>query len=75
MTALTDNGIEVCAGASGSTDEAVEAYLKGELESTGVNCDHHGEGHTCGDHSDGHSCGGHDDAEEGCGGCGDNEGG
>ncbi|WP_026665426.1 NifB/NifX family molybdenum-iron cluster-binding protein [Butyrivibrio sp. FC2001] len=75
MTALTDNGIEVCAGASGSTDEAVEAYLKGELESTGVNCDHHGEEHTCGDHSDGHSCGGHDDAEEGCGGCGDNEGG
>ncbi|WP_408071519.1 NifB/NifX family molybdenum-iron cluster-binding protein [Butyrivibrio sp. JL13D10] len=71
MTALTDNGIEVCAGASGNADEAVEKYLKGELESTGVNCDHHGEGHTCGDH--------HDDAEascgsdEGCGSCGDDD--
>ena len=69
MTALTDNGIEVCAGASGNTDEAVEAYLEGALESTGVNCDHHGEGHTCGDHEDGHSCGSHDE-EASCGSCG-----
>ena len=52
--ALEDNGIELIAGVSGSTDEAVEAYLKGELVSTGANCDHHGEGHSC--HDEGHSC-------------------
>lgn len=67
MNALTEAGIEVCAGAEGDTDTVVEVYLKGELTSTGVNCDHHGEGHTCGDHEDGHSCGGHE--EGGCGGC------
>ena len=74
MAALDENGIEVLAGASGNTDAAVEAYLKGELESTGVNCDHHGEGHTCGDHEDGH-CGhhGHEEESEGCGNCGSSE--
>ena len=41
MNALMNAGIEVCAGASGSADEAVEAYLKGELVNTGANCDHH----------------------------------
>lgn len=66
--ALAEQGIEVCAGVSGDVDEAVEYYLKGELESSGINCDHHGEGHTCGDHEDGHSCGGHDDGHS-CGGC------
>ena len=66
MAALEEAGIEVCAGAEGDTDAVVEAYLKGELTSTGVNCDHHGEGHTCGDHGEDHSCGG-----GGChGGCG-----
>lgn len=65
QAALTEHGIELCAGASGDVDAAVEAYLKGELINTGVNCDHHGEGHTCGDHEEGHSCGGHSD----CGGC------
>ena len=66
MAALEERGIEVCAGAEGDTDAAVEAYLKGELASAGVTCDHHGEGHTCGDHEEGHSCGNH-----GChGGCG-----
>ena len=65
QAALTEHGIELCAGASGDVDAAVEAYLKGELINTGVNCDHHGEGHTCGDHEEGHSCGGH----SGCGGC------
>ena len=66
MNALAEAGIEVCAGAEGDTDAVLEAYLKGELESAGVTCDHHGEGHTCGDHGEGHSCG-----EGGCnGGCG-----
>jgi FKBP-type peptidyl-prolyl cis-trans isomerase 2/predicted Fe-Mo cluster-binding NifX family protein len=79
--ALSDNGIEAVSGATGNVDEAVEAYLRGELVSSGVNCDHHGEGHTCGDHEDGHHCGhGHGDASEedsdseGCGGCSDDGG-
>ena len=64
QNALMEQGIELCAGASGSADEAVEAYLRGELVNTGANCDHHGEGHSCGDHG---SCGDH---EGGChGGC------
>ncbi len=67
MQALNDNGIEVVAGASGYTDEVVTAYLNGELESTGVNCNHHGEGHSCHDHEDGHSCGGHGEGHS-CGG-------
>ena len=57
QAALSENGIELCAGASGDVDAAVEAYLKGELINTGANCNHHGEGHTCGTHEEGHSCG------------------
>ena len=65
MAALEERSIEVCAGAQGDADEVVEAYLKGELETAGVTCDHHGENHSCGDHEEGGSCGG------GCnGGCG-----
>lgn len=66
QAALKEAGVELCAGAEGNTDQVVEAYLKGELVSTGANCDHHhGEEHSCGDHEEGHSCGG------GCGGsCG-----
>ena len=58
QTALAEAGIEVCSGAQGNTDEAVEAYLKGELTSAGTTCDHHHheEGHSCGD-SCGDSCG------------------
>ncbi len=41
MQALQDAGIEVVSGAEGEADEAVRAYLAGELESKGVNCDHH----------------------------------
>ena len=65
QAALEERGIELCAGASGSADEAVEAYLRGELVNTGANCNHHGEGHSCGDHENG-GCGEH---EGGCGGC------
>ncbi len=70
QTALKEAGVEVCSGAKGDADQAVEAYLRGELVSTGANCDHHHheEGHSCGDHEEGHSCGGHE--EGGCGGCG-----
>ena len=57
--ALAIVGIEVVSGVQGNADEAVEAYLRGELETAGVNCHHHDEeeGHDC-------HCGG------GCGGCG-----
>lgn len=58
QSALAEAGIELCSGATGDADEAVEKYLKGELASEGVTCDHHGEGHGCGD-GEGHSCGGH----------------
>lgn len=71
QSALAEAGIELCSGAQGDADTAVEAYLKGELVSTGVNCDHHHheDGHSCGGHEDGHSCGGHEDGHS-CGGCG-----
>lgn len=67
MNALTQAGITVIAGAQGSADEAVDAYLRGELVSSGANCDHHhhhGEGEEC--------CGHHDEDGEGC--CGHGEG-
>ena len=64
--ALSAAGLEIFSGAEGSTDEAVAAYLCGELVSTGVNCDHHEHEHS---HDHHHS---HDDGcgEAGCGGCG-----
>ena len=63
QSALAQAGIEICAGAQGDADAAVEAYLAGELVDAGVTCDHHhGEEHTCGEHG----CGSH---EGGCGGC------
>ena len=55
--ALSEAGIELCAGASGDVDKAVLSYLEGTLVNTGSNCDHHhhdGE-HACGDHG----CGKH----------------
>ena len=58
QAALTDAGIEICSGAQGDADAAVNAYLNGELQSAGVNCDHHHE------HGEEGACGG------GCGGCG-----
>ena len=70
QAALQEQGIELCAGANGDADEAVQAYLRGELINTGANCDHHdhhGEGHDCSDHGCGeHECESH---EGGCGGC------
>lgn len=58
QAALDDAGIAVFSGAEGDADAAVEALLRGELVSRGVNCDHH-------DHEEGeHSCGGR------CGSCG-----
>lgn len=73
LNALAQAGIEVCAGASGDTDKAVEDYLNGNLVDAGMTCNHHGEGHTCGHHSENeeHNCGyGSQDKaheKEGCG--------
>ena len=67
QAALAEAGVELCAGTEGNTDEAVEAYLRGELVSTGANCDHH--------HEEGHDCGGHDDGHSCSGGCGSSCGG
>ncbi len=40
--ALKEKGIEIYAGVSGSADEAVEAFLKGELSfNPDAKCDHH----------------------------------
>lgn len=58
QAALAEAGILVISGAEGSADEAVEAFLRGDLVSRGVNCDHHDH-----EHEEGHECGG------GCGGC------
>ena len=67
QAALEERGIELCAGASGDADEAVAAYLRGELVNTGANCTHHEEEHNCGEHG----CGeGGCSSESGCGGCG-----
>ena len=66
--ALAEAGVELCSGAEGDVDAAVEAYLNGTLTSAGATCDHHDheEGHSCGDH-----CGSHEEEESSCGGsCG-----
>lgn len=78
QTALKEAGIEVISGAAGEVDAAVNAYLAGELESAGTNCDHHHEeGHSCCGHheeeaekapEEEHSCGGHCSGCSGCGG-------
>ncbi len=60
QAALSAAGIEICSGAQGDADEAVAAYLRGELVSAGVNCDHH-------DHEEVGGCGGSCGS---CGGCG-----
>ena len=71
QAALEEAGIELCSGAEGNVDQAVEAYLKGELTSSGATCDHHhDEGHSCGHHGEEHDCGQHEE-EHSCGGsCG-----
>ena len=76
QTALAEAGVELCSGAQGDADQAVEAFLKGELTSKGATCDHHHheEGHSCGDHEEGHGCGHHDAEENHSCGCGSHEG-
>ena len=74
--ALAEAGVELCSGAQGDADAAVEAYLKGELVSAGATCHHHDGEHSCGDHGDEGHCGHHSgDHEGGCGHHSNNEGG
>lgn len=64
--ALAENGIKLYGGVSGNADEAVNAFIAGELAfDPDVHCDHHDHAHgdaphSCGDHGCGHgSCGNH----------------
>lgn len=61
--ALADAGIKLYGGVSGSCDEAVQAFLEGNLGyNPDVKCSHHDHehgdgGHTCSEHGcGGHSC-------------------
>ena len=56
--ALAEAGIRLFGGVMGDADEAVEAFLAGQLNyNPCVQCNHHGHDHNCGDHGCGsHSC-------------------
>lgn len=62
--ALAQAGIELYGGVSGDADDAVIAFVSGNLNyDPEAKCDHHdhhhGEGHTCGDHGCGSNCADH----------------
>lgn len=62
QAALAEAGVVVYGGVSGDADDAVNAFLAGELRfDPHIRCAHHdhGEGHTCGSHGCGSHCGGH----------------
>lgn len=66
QAALAEAGIQLFGGVSGAADDAVKAYLAGNLSfNPNVQCNHHGHdhGHSCGSHhcgEDKHGCAGHD---------------
>ena len=61
QAALSQAGIRLYGGVSGGADEAVAAYLAGNLGyDPDVRCDHH-------DHEEGHDCHGHGDCGGHCG--------
>lgn len=67
QSALSEVGIQLYGGVSGSADAAVRAYLEGKLKySPQAACagHDHGDGHSCGGHGGEHTCGSH-----GCGSC------
>ena len=66
-SALNGAGIALYSGVTGSADEAVGSFLRGELGPAGANCDHHGEDHACGEGDCGENCGA--GGCEGCQGC------
>ena len=47
---FNERGMEVVVGVQGDAREAVEAFLKGELKSTGSVCTEHAHAHECGSH-------------------------
>ncbi|MBN2797081.1 MAG: NifB/NifX family molybdenum-iron cluster-binding protein [Clostridia bacterium] len=47
---FNENDIEVVVGATGSMEDAVESFLKGELQSTGSVCHDHSHSGSCGNH-------------------------
>ena len=62
QNALAEAGIKLYGGVSGDADQAVEAFLAGNLDfNPNVKCNHHGEHHhegNCGSHGCGeHTCG------------------
>lgn len=61
QTALAEAGIQLYGGVSGNADEAVNAFLRGQLQyDPNARCDHHEHAHGEGGHSCGeHGCGGH----------------
>ena len=63
-TALSDAGIRLYGGVTGSADEAVDAYLAGNLGyNPDVHCNHHSHEHACGEHHCGekkHGCAGNE---------------
>lgn len=65
QAALAEAGIKLYGGVSGMADDAVKAYLAGNLDfNPNVHCDHHSHehGHSCGEHhcgEDKHGCAGH----------------
>lgn len=65
QAALAEAGIQLFGGVSGAADDAVKAYLAGNLSfNPNVQCNHHGHdhGHSCGSHhcgEDKHGCAGH----------------
>lgn len=66
QNALAEAGIQIFGGVSGMADDAVHAYLAGNLKfNADVHCSHHDHGH-----EEGHSCGGHTCGEDkhGCAG-------
>lgn len=66
QTALTTAGIKFFGGVKGACDDAVDAYIKGELEfNPNVKCNNHGEHHH--DHNHEHSCGSHNCGSHNCG--------
>lgn len=72
QTALREAGIKLYGGASGDADEAVQAYLAGDLNyDPEVRCSHHGHDHG---HGDGHGCGHHGGQHENGNGCGHHDG-
>lgn len=49
INVLNHLGISVVRGCSGNAEQVVKAYIKGELEDSGINCSHHHDesGHLC----------------------------